>query len=673
MSQNSRFDKRLLSEELRDMANWPNVDTTDWDNADKERFMKYESSISDYLMDKNIDEICEIYDIEKSLFYEVFKRCLEIHPVDGRIYGKRALISYTRIKKYTRIKELPRYPEAGKEGLAGAFTFLLGCHPKISDRIKELFFKKNKKELHENRIELDSIHKEFLKACREEGIPGNAYPFNTDEKGRRALSHFLKIELQKKENLRRGVTLRYGTKAGQKLGSGESAGFNDPLHPLQEGQIDGHRLDGIWTLNFPDRFWGFQIVPCADIWLICLKDRCSKSVLGYTISFSAQYSSFDIIRTLKASIQPWKPMELTIDGFRYPEKGGVPSMLLPEYQWAPFDLIVCDNAKAHLAERTRITLEKKLGCPINYGPVYNRDHQADIENLFRQFAINFQHYPNTTGSSYNDTIRPKHPDEVALHYKMTIFDLLEIIELSIAIYNSTPQDSLDSLTPIEVLERYAARPNVIIRKIREIDRNSLFWLDERKRVKVKGDLSGGRRPYINFDYAQYTSPGLASVQEMVGKYITISFDVTKDARSVMAFLESGAELGPLTAMGQWSRSYHTFEMRKKYHALTKQKKLDTQSTSDARKQYLDYLFNNIHKDKRAANEFAQYFYWQFKEFSEDGGEIKSKSNLPIDLESHNGVGGENKPEGLASEPEGSESEFISYVRKKARNFDETGN
>lgn len=661
-----RFDKRLIPDQWKDMANWPDVDTEGWPESERVRFSKYESALFEYLADMKVDEVCRKYGIEKSLFYDALKRCLQIFPGEDRIYGKRALIKYTRIDDYTRKKPLPRYPEKGKEGLAGALTRLLKDHPKIVDAIRECAYKKGKGVIHENRIELEKVHKEFLNACRKEGIPLDAYPFNTEEKGKRALSHYLKVDLLKKENLLRGVAIKLGTKAAQKFGSGESNGFLDPIYPLQEGQIDGHRLDAKWTLSFPDRYWGFQTVPCADVSIICLKDKCSKAVFGYELVFSVEYSSIDIQRTLKAAIKPWKPMKFTIGDYCYPENGGIPSMLLPEYHWAPFDLIVCDNDMAHLAERTRVTLERKLGCAINYGQVYSRDHQSDIENLFRQFARNFQQFPNTTGSDYKDQLKPKHPERIALHYKMTIFDLVEIVEMVIAIYNSTPQDSLDSLTPIEVLQRYAARPNVIIRKIREIDRNSLFWLDERKKVHVKGGLSEKRRPYINFFYAHYTSPKLANALEMAGKYITISFDMTKDARTVMAFLENGAELGPLTAMGQWSRSYHTFQLRQRYHELSKQKKVGMKNISDARQEYLEYIFNNIGKNQRAASEFAQFFYLQFKEFQEQGGGVESMSYFSVGSRDDPGT----QPE---SENDNFDEEFISYERKPTRYINETDN
>jgi putative transposase len=247
MSQNShskeRFDKRHIPDQWRDLANWHNVDTEDWPEYEKSRFHKYESALFEYLSDTKIDDVCAKYDIEKSLFYEVLKRCLQIFPGEDRIYGKRALILYTRIDDYTRKKTLPRYPEKGKEGLAGAFTCLLKDHSDIEKAIKEYAYKKGKGVIHENRIELQKIHKEFLNACRREGIPLDAYPFNTEEKGKRALSKYLKNDLLKKQNLRRGVAIKYGTKAAQKLGSGESEGFLDPLYPLQEGQIDGHRID----------------------------------------------------------------------------------------------------------------------------------------------------------------------------------------------------------------------------------------------------------------------------------------------------------------------------------------------------------------------------------------------------------------------------------------------
>jgi hypothetical protein len=112
---------------------------------------------------------------------------------------------------------------------------------------------------------------------------------------------------------------------------------------------------------------------------------------------------------------------------------------------------------------------------------------------------------------------------------------------------------------------------------------------------VRGDLTNGRRPYIELDRVHYTSPLLASAFGLVGKRVRIHIRESNMC-SVAVYHESGEELGILTAQGAWGRTVHTREMRKHINALRDSGELVVGYHDNPVVALLKYLGSETHRD-----------------------------------------------------------------------------
>jgi hypothetical protein len=78
---------------------------------------------------------------------------------------------------------------------------------------------------------------------------------------------------------------------------------------------------------------------------------------------------------------------------------------------------------------------------------------------------------------------------------------------------------------------------------------------------VRGSLTRGRRPHVCIDRVVYSNPRLANMSTAVESKLLLRID-ENDMRAIRAQLESGEDLGILTAFGDWSRVPHSRAIRR---------------------------------------------------------------------------------------------------------------
>jgi hypothetical protein len=102
---------------------------------------------------------------------------------DGRPYGFRALIPYTRIAEYVRIRDVRVHGERGRRGAAGGLSLLLERYPALAGWLA-LQVKQRKVVLRQidtngrlrTRLRgLQSLHDDFLRQCRSVGLTAADY------------------------------------------------------------------------------------------------------------------------------------------------------------------------------------------------------------------------------------------------------------------------------------------------------------------------------------------------------------------------------------------------------------------------------------------------------------------------------------------------------------------
>jgi len=594
-----RFSREALEAELRDMKNWPTVDPTLLSEQDARTFERRKNAIRDYLAGTRIAVVQETHGVSYSQLSNFLSRCLKTHP-DGRIWGERALIPRIRCKTYERREPTCAQTAGTHGGHSGALTQLFERFPDIRDYVIKLFSKcKRGKTVHEARIPHKSIHKRFLDKCREHGITKD-YPFNTKWLGRGALRTFLKKLLDQGHDAT--VKARYGKDAARKLASRNKSNDQDVTRPFQRVQFDGHRIDAFFTFLVHHPYGGVEELVLPRIWLMVIVDVFSRAIVGYKLVLSKEYSAADVMRCVRQAIVPWKHKTLTIPGLRYPEHGGLPS-ILPDYQWAIWREFIYDNAKANLAVAVRRFLTTVIvGGEVSCGPIEEPGRRAIIERLFRTLEENGIHrLPSTTGSNPKDT-RREEPEDNALRYQIRLDHFEQLIDVMIAQYNTTPHAGIGFRTPLEVLEYHAASGGTI-NHLPEDRRNETALLFEKVVRTVRGNSAQGRRPYIEFEGVRYQNEVLDRSPHLIGKKLFLYVDAD-DLRCLQARLENGADFGVLTAHGFWGRTPHTLVMRRTIMRLRQKKLISYVEGDDPIHVYHDYLASQAATKKRVRADYV---------------------------------------------------------------------
>lgn len=599
----TRFDRNLLEPEFTDTSLWPTVNTCLLSEEQLTRYEGRENAIREYLAGKKVNEISKAFGVCRDELGRLVQRCLTRHP-DGKVWGWRALIRYSRQRSYRRNASVKSYPNSLKGGCSGALMQLFARLPNIKELVDTLFLKKRKEGVvHESRIPLKSIHKRFLDACRDAGVTASEYPFSVKSLGRVALWRYL-CRLQASE-IASAVLARHGKDAARILKStnnGHSEGRI--LRPFQNVEFDAHRIDLFCNISMPSPYGGIVKRVIERFWILAIIEAVTRAILGYHISLNREYNATDVLLCVRNAIAPWKRRGLTIPGLKYPEHGGMPSEVIPELAWALWNEFSYDNAKANLAGEVLKKLERVVGCAINPGPVETPEGRPLIERFFHTIEENgFHRLPSTTGSGPHDP-RRNNPEAAAIRFDIKLEHVEELAEVLVMRYNGTPHAGIGYRTPLEYLQYFISDENNLVRTLPEERRSNMTLLNIEASRVVRGNIKEGRRPYVEYEGARYSNDVLARTFDLIGTRLTLSID-PDDPRSLLAYLPNGSELGVLTAHGFWGRTPHTLEVRKAILALRSRGLLSYTAEQDPVQVFLDYLATQSNKSKTAAREFAK--------------------------------------------------------------------
>lgn len=524
------------------------------------KFCLREASVVAYLNGEPLKTLKEKYGFSRQFVYRLVLKCIATHP-DGKIWGFRALLPFVRQKQYDRLAKIK--PGLKQGGQAGALAQLFECHPDIQDAIEALFFKKVDKliTIHEAVIPFKSIHKRFIDACRASGIKATEYPFTSKWLGYHGLVKHLKRLATRRYG--EAVKARFGKAAARNLRLGKSV---QPLMPATRPyfrvEFDGHKVDISFIIKIPTPYGHFEERVVNRLWILVIRETLSGAILGYHVAYGLEYNQYEVSQCIKKSIQPWVPRKITTPGLSYPTQGGMPSNVIKELEWATFQELLYDNAKANLANSVTRVLTEVIGAAANAGPVDSPERRAFIERFFGLFEENgFHRLPSTLGNSPQDIRRFK-PEKMAEKYKIRLEHIEDLIEVLIAEFNGRPSLGNGYRSPLERLQFFVSQPGVLILKLDEDKRRRMHMFDYRIVRTIRGNINEGKRPYVQIDGARYTSDILSQQPELIGKKLAIYLD-PQDGRFAHAyFVENGEELGLLEAKGYWGRTPHTLEMRR---------------------------------------------------------------------------------------------------------------
>lgn len=579
MSSRTRYTRRNLPQEFRDLSTWPQVDVEALEPKVRARYQRRARALLAYLENQLFKNIYADTRMCRSEVIRYLNRCVRLHP-DQRIFGWRGLLPWIHTRGYTRLAARRK----SKGGNGGAFTQFLDEHPALTESLNDSILKRKRRDaLPEAHFSHREAYGKFKRLCVEHGISTTQYPLSNADGGANALRKYA-----------RALLLRNFTKDAERLGGPNARvrshlgrGIAEPFMsagPFDLVALDAHKLDFIACLSVRD---GDRIkpIPIKRLTLIAVIELHSTAVLGYHVVVGGEPTSRDVVKAVKAAVARWTPRKLTLPGFKYPEAAKMPSAI-EGVEGLCWNAILLDNAVVHCAHPVAESMRKAIGCAVNFGPVRQWYRRPLIESLFSSLErAGFSRLPNGTGFGPAD---PHRPDGVvnAVKFNITVEEMIDLLDVLVCEYNARPRPSLGHLSPLQVVAdaMLCASTHWLPRKLGEAPPRVPEMGVETFEVTVRGNPANGRHPYIQFQQVHYSNPVLAQTRNLVGEKIRIH--VTDDLCSVKAFFATGEEIGVLKATDSWARTRHDRKLRSEVMAAIKDGSLAVAPGEDAISAYL---------------------------------------------------------------------------------------
>lgn len=588
---------------------WPTVDFQAVSTEKRKALVARCKAIDLYVAGTALRDIEAQTGISSRQLYWLLDRCLK-EAEDGRIYGYRALLKSYRTGSYTRTADLSKDFVGTRQGYAGAFTLLLERYPglmawlkaRIEQRAVSITQISTDGHLKSRLRNLCHLHAAFIIQCRKAGITGADYPLNTERMGIRSLSAYVKSELLSRFGAAARAAGAVRVKQFPQSGIGIRKG---PIRPYQVVEFDGHRLDVRLKIVVQDPLGFAQEVEIERIWLLVIIDVCTRAVLGYNLVLSREYSGYDVIKTIEKALVPHAPRSFTLPNVGYDTAGGFPSGKMPELGYAVWERIRLDNAKANLAEDTVRVLCDFIGCAVDAGPPYYPNDRPYIERFFGTIgSVLSSRLPGYTGKNPQDVRRALSDPKGNLRLLLSLIEMEELVEASIAFYNATPHDGLNGRTPLEAMEYFVRGKALLISWLPEPKRRTLCLLQKARRCRVRGYLAEGTRAHINLFQIRYTNAVLAASADLFGRDLRIYYN-SDDLRTVRAFLPDGSELGVLKAQGMWGEMVHDLKLRREILKKRAAKKLKVRVDHEFMDGFMEEKREKAKTSRRAASDLER--------------------------------------------------------------------
>lgn len=572
---------------------------------EKTKFNKKKQAVDMYIDGFSIKEISGKTGIPHQKISGLVQRCITNNPETNYQFGYTALIPNKII-----CNNIPAVDDIDK--VKGSFFQLLLKYPVLSTFIEDNYFRQNN--TLEKNIKISNLHKKFIEECRHLQIQDYEYPFNTKDKARRTFYNYIR-ELEAKRFNK--AMIRQDKNAQQKFFStGIGTSIRPiPLAPYDVVQLDGHKIDMLYTVEVRNKFGEIELMPAMRMWLIAVIDVATRVIIGYSLTPNENYNQADVLRALRNAIIPKTPLDFTLNGLSYPHNYGYPSLAIEDTQWAIFDTIMLDNAKSHLAENVIIKLTSQLFCSLNYGSVATPETRGIVERVFQTLEENGYHrLPSTTGSNINDS-RRVNAEKDAVKYRISYNDIAQLTEYFIAQYNNSPHSALDNQTPLQCMQRRIVEAGMKPFIADETMKAKIYSLINFTEIKtIRGSISSGKRPYITYKGVEYRNDILAQSMGLIGKKLIIEIN-PDNIRTITGYFSDGSELGILTAVGEWGRKNHSLKTREDAMKIANQNKQSNTPFYAPLTEFENQLNERAKTDRRARTKAARIRTEQNKELT----------------------------------------------------------
>lgn len=587
-SYTGRHVKGLSGTSNADLALWRHPDVGALSRDSREDYYRRKKAIEMYLHGESEQAIYQRCKLKiKHVYRLIRERCLETHA-DGLIYGWRGIVPRVHIHPYRR-KSKVRVDNCGR-GASGALQALLEIHIELHKKFdKRILSSPSKDQLGSVKRPRQAHWKWFLDELRKLGIElRNEWPFNTQSMGYHAICRY--VDKVQADNPDKAARVLGGPDAERKRIAGD--GVDRPVTRIfQRVEMDAHKIDGIFCVLLPHASGGYVPKVIHRLWVIVILEVISRAVLGYYLSLRFEVNKEDVLRAIRNALSAWKPKEMTLKEVKYIEGAGFPSSISPNLQGVCWDETSVDGALAESCKHVREVLRDVVGSKLitpeeGYSSRRSKDDRPFIETFFRNIASGgFQRLSNTTGGKAGGT-DGRNPQKVAIKSEFQYEYAEELLDVLIANYNANLHSGLTYRSPLQQLKFLSEREGVELRYA-DIDQLESM-LSFRKLCTVHGSLKEGKKPYVNFCQARYTSEILAQRYDLVGEKIWVVNHIEKDARVVQASQINGMPVGILRALPPWHKLPHSLEIRRAVQSCLHNRQFMIATGEDAIEGFLNY-------------------------------------------------------------------------------------
>ena len=85
-----------------------------------------------------------------------------------------------------------------------------------------------------------------------------------------------------------------------------------PLAPFSVVQLDGHKIDMLYTVDVINKHGELVRMPAMRMWLIAVIDVSTRTILGYSLTTNENYNQTDVLRAIRNAIIPKTPIEFSL-------------------------------------------------------------------------------------------------------------------------------------------------------------------------------------------------------------------------------------------------------------------------------------------------------------------------------------------------------------------------
>lgn len=559
---NSRGTPRNARIDEVELKAWPTVDESQITNADDlARYRRLAQAIEWYSQGRTLAIVLEQAKVGRRRFFKLLQKCRSRAP-DGQPRGLRALVERSCIATPVRTsdrKEDPKQKESA--GYGGLFGKLLRDHPKIERELVAKLRRKGQHRLAPNTLNFRHVHRTFIAICRNE-LGEDDYPLNTRSQGRTPLRRWLRKDFLPRHVIA-WMAAESGPDAAQAASYAQGSGQDTaPIPVYKAWQIDEQTVDVLARYDMISESGDVESLDTERYQVIRVVEVRGGANLAWLMVIARQVGAHDLVAVLWDAVNGQEPARAVVQGLSYQPGGGYPAKVFSELHFALPSVIYLDNALAHLAEALQRLVLELWGATVRVGRPGVPQERAKVESDIKVMTEQLLHQlPASTGSSPRSTLRKRASRPV--NQRLDCAELAHTIDTYLANKNVSPSAACHYDTPFHWIRRQL-----------EAGRLQPVYLPVAKRYPhlfysptigtIRADMDRGRRPFVNFLGARYSSDVLAGSFHLIGTKFAIRVD-PRDLRIVYLYeIGTGHLWGPLQALGRWGAFPHDLRIRKMY-------------------------------------------------------------------------------------------------------------